>query len=91
MKIEPGQQIWLYKNDYGYFIRIAKKKKKDSSNYLYAFIPVKLSNKIGDIPSKTKIEIIDSWLSFNFNENTGRAYPYIFINDIKVLDSLDTI
>lgn len=87
MKLEQGQYAYLYKNDYGYSIRLSKKTNKNSDSYVASFIPVKLSNRIGGIPSKTKIELVDSWLSFQFNNNTGKSYTYIFINDLKILDS----
>ena len=72
-----------FENNATYSLGLSKKDK--NNNYVNGYINV-VFKKGTDLQNKTKIKIKEAWLSFNQKENT--TYPYIFINDFEVVESV---
>lgn len=76
------QEIKVYSNEHGYFTRLSKKNVQ-TDDWENAFLYLQFK-KGTVIPNKTKINILDSWLSF-YTSKQGKIVIYMFINDYEIV------
>lgn len=80
---EHEVMIFRYDGEYGATYSIGLSKKKQDGSYENGFMPVRFKKDV-EIKNKTKLFIKSAWLSFNLKDK--KTYPYIFINEYKLLD-----
>ena len=84
MNIECDKEKTIYRNEVNgkalYSIGISHKKQDGSweNGYMTCRFP-----KDADIPNKTKIKIVNSWLDFYIKDKV--THPYIFINKYEIV------
>lgn len=84
MNIESDKEKTIYRNEVNgkalYSIGISHKKQDGSweNGYMTCRFP-----KDADIPNKTKIKIVNSWLDFYIKDKV--THPYIFINKYEIV------
>ena len=85
MNIECDKEKTIYRNEVNgkalYSIGISHKKQDGSweNGYMTCRFP-----KDADIPNKTKIKIVNSWLDFYIKDKV--THPYIFINKYEIVN-----
>lgn len=80
MKFEE-QELTIYSNQYGYSTRLARKNVNDE--WINAFLVVNFKKGVS-VPNKSKIKIIDAWLTF-YESKEKKNVMYMFINDFEML------
>lgn len=85
MNIECDKEKTIYRNEANgkalYSIGLSHKKQDGSweNGYMTCRFP-----KDADIPNKTKIKIVNSWLDFYIKDKV--THPYIFINKYEIVN-----
>lgn len=77
------QSIKVYSNEHGYFTRLSKKDFNDE--WINAFLYVQFKKGIS-VPDKTKINLLDSWLTFYKNKE-DKTVLYLFVNDFEIIEN----
>lgn len=80
MRFEVGQEITVYSNENGYFTRLSRKNKNDEWDNAFVYLNFKQGVVI---PTKTKINILESWLTFYKNKE-DKTVLYIFVSDYEI-------
>ena len=63
-----------------YSIGLSKKNK--DGGYDNGYITARFRKDV-ELENKTRIKVVDSWLSFNTNEN--KTFPFVFINEFEII------
>jgi len=80
---EHEVMIFRFDGEYGTTYSVGLSKKKQDGSYEKGYMPCRFKKEV-DIPNQTKLFIKSAWLSFNLKDK--KTYPYIFINEYKLLD-----
>lgn len=85
MNIQNDKEITVYKNDYGKYSVIISKKNQDDT-FESAYIPIQF-NKDVELENKTRIKIINAWLSFYKYEKDEEKHTvfYIRCSDFEIV------
>ena len=83
MNLEKNQEIKVYSGEHGYFTRLAKRD-VSTDDWKNAFFYLQFKKGV-EIPNKTKIRLLDSWLSFYINKDNKQVF-YVFVNDYEVIE-----
>lgn len=76
------QEITIYSNEHGYFTRLSRKNL--SEDWENAFVYVNFKKGI-TIPNKTKINVLDSWLTF-YKSKENKTVLFVFVNDFEIVE-----
>lgn len=83
MRLEKNQEIKIYSNEHGYYTRLSKTDINGEWITGFYFVQFKKGT---DVLPKSKIRLLDAWLSFYINKD-GKTIFYLYVNDFELLES----
>lgn len=83
MHFADNEEVMVFSGEYGYSTAISKK--NQDGEYIRTYIPVSFRKGV-TIENKTKIKLIDSWLSLYERKADNKKVLYIFVNEFEVVE-----